>query len=302
MSAPPPEARTAEVLGTRHGPGPDLPDHACDTHVHVFGPAHRHPYAADRGYLPPDALPTDLRALHRHLGITRTVLVQPSPYGTDNTRLLDGLRTLGESARGVAVIDPGADSQELRAMDRAGVRGARVNLGANTSNDLEQARERIRATARTIAAFGWHLDLHLDAAALAAVDDLLPRLPVPVVLDHFAGIKPSADTDSLARTCRLLETGRAWVKLSAPYRAASGGSYDDLGPVLAALLDSRADRALWGSDWPHTGGSPATRHPDRVEPFLPVDDGLSLTRLAARLTASHLRQVLVDNPAALYGW
>ncbi|MEV7017111.1 hypothetical protein C1708_29055 [Streptomyces sp. DH-12] len=308
MSAPPSEARTVEVLGTRHSPGPDLPDHACDTHVHVFGPADRHPYAADRGYLPPDALPADLRALHRHLGITRTVLVQPSPYGTDNTRLLDGLRTLGESARGVAVIDPGADHRELRAMDRAGVRGVRVNLGANASNDLERARERIRTTARTIAAFGWHLDLHLDAAALAAVDDLLPRLPVPVVLDHFAGIKPSTgtdtdtETDSLARTCRLLETGRVWVKLSAPYRAAAGGSYDDLGPALEALLGTRADRTLWGSDWPHTGGSPATRHPERVEPFLSVDDGLSLTRLCAHLDASHLRQVLVDNPAALYGW
>ncbi|MEV5645632.1 amidohydrolase family protein [Streptomyces flaveolus] len=306
MPAPPSETRTVQVLGTRHSPGPDLPNHACDTHVHVFGPARRHPYAADRGYLPPDALPTDLRTLHRHLGIARTVLVQPSPYGTDNTRLLDGLRWLGGSARGVAVIDPDTDPRELRAMDRAGVRGIRVNLGANASNDLERARERIRATARTIAPFGWHLDLHVDAGALAAVEDLLTRLPVPVVLDHFAGIKPSAGddggNDGLERTCRLLETGRVWVKLSAPYRAAVGGSYDDLGPALEALLGTRADRALWGSDWPHTGGCPATRHPDRVEPFLSVDDGLSLTRLCAHLDASHLRQVLVDNPAALYGW
>ncbi|MDX3225208.1 amidohydrolase family protein [Streptomyces sp. ME19-01-6] len=96
MSAPPPEPRTVQVLDTRYGPGPALPDNACDTHVHVFGPAGRYPYAADRGYLPPDALPADLRALHRHLGLSRTVLVQPSPYATDNTRLLDGL---GTSAR-----------------------------------------------------------------------------------------------------------------------------------------------------------------------------------------------------------
>ncbi|MFF8572669.1 amidohydrolase family protein [Streptomyces sp. NPDC015408] len=308
MSAPPPpEARAVHVLGTRHSPGPALPDHACDTHVHVFGPADRHPYAADRGYLPPDALPADLRQLHRHLGITRAVLVQPSPYGTDNTRLLDALSALGDSARGVAVIDPGADARELRAMDRAGVRAVRVNLGARASNDLEHARERVQATARVIADLGWHLDLHLDTAALTAFEDLLPRLPVPVVLDHFAGVKPAAgDTgasaDGLARTCRLLDTGRVWVKLSAPYRAAPGGSYDDLAEVLTALVGTRADRALWGSDWPHTGGSPATRHPDRVEPFLPVDDGLSLTRLHARLDTPHLRQVLVDNPAELYGW
>ncbi|MDX3225209.1 amidohydrolase family protein [Streptomyces sp. ME19-01-6] len=201
------------------------------------------------------------------------------------------------------MISPGADPEELRAMDRAGVRG-RANLGAHVSNDLDRARERILATARMIVTRGWHLDLHLDAAALMAVDDLLPRLPVPVVLGHFAGIKPAADTgaETLARTRRLLETGRVWVKLSAPYRATAGGSHTGLRPVLAALLDTRADRALWGSDWPHTGGSPATRHPDRVQPFLPVDDGLSLTRFSEQLDPSHLRQVLVDNPAALYGW
>ncbi|MFF3500635.1 amidohydrolase family protein [Streptomyces sp. NPDC003247] len=84
----PAHPRTVQVLGVRHSPGPALPDGACDTHVHLFDPADRYPYAADRGYLPPDALPADLRALHRHLGISRTVLVQPSPYGTDNTRLL----------------------------------------------------------------------------------------------------------------------------------------------------------------------------------------------------------------------
>lgn len=279
MSSPPPDAtRTVQVLGTPHSPGPGLPANACDTHVHVFGPADRYPYGADRGYLPPDALPADLRALHRHLGITRTVLVQPSPYGTDNTRLLDGLRALGESARGIAVISPGTDPEELRALDRAGVRGVRVNLGANASNDLDRARARISATARAIAPLGWNLDLHLDAAALAAFDDLLPRLPVPVVLDHFAGIRP------------------------APYRVTSGGGCTELHPVLAALLDTRADRALWGSDWPHTGGTPATRHPDVVQPYLPVDDGLSLTRLSERLEPSDLRRVLVDNPAALYGW
>ncbi|WP_320776409.1 amidohydrolase family protein [Streptomyces sp. CRN 30] len=304
MPAPAPAPRAVQVLGTRHTPGPALPDGACDSHVHLFGPADRYPYAADRGYLPPDALPADLRTLHRHLGITRTVLVQPSPYGTDNSRLLDGLRTLGDTARGIAVIAPGTAPDELRALDRAGVRGVRVNLGARATQDLDRARERIDATATAIAPLGWHLDLHLGAAALAAFEDLLPRLPVPVVLDHFAGYRartPSA-TGTLARTLRLLATGRVWVKLSAPYRAAGGGDHDALTPALAALLDARADRALWGSDWPHTGGSPASRHPDREEPYLSVDDGLSLTRFSERIHPSDLRRVLVNNPARLYGW
>ncbi|MGW0713077.1 amidohydrolase family protein [Streptomyces sp. NPDC002643] len=285
-------------------PAPTLPQNACDTHVHLFGPADRYPYAASRSYLPPDALPADLAAFHRGLGITRTVLVQPSPYATDNSRLLDGLRTLGAAARGVAVIDPDTDPVELRDLHAAGVRGVRVNLGVNSSNDLERARERILGTARTIADLGWHLDLHIDATALIALRGLLTGLPVPVVLDHFAGIKPATDTcaEALTTTRALLETGQAWVKLSAPYRVTGSGSYTDLQDVVQALLDTRADRALWGSDWPHTGGTPADRDPDRIQPYLTIDDGLSLTRFAERLGTSHLRQVLVDNPETLYGF
>ncbi|WP_320775939.1 amidohydrolase family protein [Streptomyces sp. CRN 30] len=299
---PVPESRAVQVLDTRHSPSPALADGACDTHVHLFGPADRYPYAPDRGYLPPDALPADLRALHRHLGITRTVLVQPSPYGTDNTRLLAGLQVLGDAARGIVVITPGTAPDELRALDRAGVRGVRVNLGARAANDLARARERIDATARAIAPLDWHLDLHLDAAALAAFEDLLPRLPVPVVLDHFAGHRAGTGAETPARILRLLATGRVWVKLSAPYRVTAGGDYDALAELLTDLLDARADRALWGSDWPHTGGSPATRHPDRLQPYLTVDDGLSLSRFAGFLDPDGLRRVLVENPAELYGW
>jgi predicted TIM-barrel fold metal-dependent hydrolase len=38
-------------------PRTPLPPNACDTHAHVFGPADRFPYAADRSYTPPDARP-----------------------------------------------------------------------------------------------------------------------------------------------------------------------------------------------------------------------------------------------------
>ncbi|MGW4026371.1 amidohydrolase family protein [Streptomyces sp. NPDC005009] len=296
MPVPASGPRAVQVLGTRHSPGPALPDGACDTHLHLFGPAGRYPYATDRGYLPPDALPAGLRALHRHLDITRTVLVQPSPYGTDNIRLLDGLRTLGDPARGIAVVSPGT------APDRAGVRGVRVSLGTHATNDLDRAREHIHATATTIAPLGRHVDLHLDTAALAAFEDRLPPAPVPVVLDHFAGYRAQipSGTGTPARALRLPATGRVRVKLSAPYRVTDCGDHDALAPALAALLDARADRALWGSDWPHTGGSPASRRPDRVQPYLSVDDGLSSTRFAEPLDPSDLRRVLVDNPARLY--
>jgi hypothetical protein len=47
-----------------------LPAGACDTHVHVFGPAARFPYAASRNFTPVDAPKEALFALHRTLGIS----------------------------------------------------------------------------------------------------------------------------------------------------------------------------------------------------------------------------------------
>ncbi|MEU4896011.1 amidohydrolase family protein [Streptomyces sp. NPDC044780] len=279
-----------------------LPDGACDAHAHVFGPATRYPYAPDRGYTPPDALPAELTALHRRLGITRTVLVQPSPYGTDNSRLLDALGALGPSARGIAVIAPGTDRASLGTMERAGVRGTRVNLGVHTTTDAERARRRIEETVRTISAVGWHLELHAGSRTLASLADTLADLPVPVVLDHFARVTPGAkdEADALKTVLGLLETGHVWLKLSAPYRVA--GDYDDVRDILATLVAARPDRLLWGSDWPHTGGTPADRNPRRVQPYLPVDDERSLTLLTTLLGEESTHRVLVTNPAALYGF
>ncbi|MFJ9558434.1 amidohydrolase family protein [Streptomyces fuscichromogenes] len=279
-----------------------LPHGACDTHVHVFGPVDRYPYAPDRGYTPPDALPAELTALHRRLGITRTVLIQPSPYGTDNSRLLDALGELVPDARGVAVVAPDADPGLLRAMREAGVCGARVNLKVRTTTDVDRARRRIEETVRAVGAVGWHLELHADTGTLTALADTLGTLPVPVVLDHFARITPGAEgeTEALKTVLRLLESGHVWLKLSAPYRVAD--DYPDLRGLLASLVAARPDRLLWGSDWPHTGGTPADRDPGRVQLYLVVDDEGSVGSLAGLLGAETVQQVFTANPATLYGF
>ena len=78
---------------------------ACDCHVHIFGPPERFPLSRERKYTPPQASVAQLLALHDRLELERVVIVQASPYGTDNACMLDALRQLGERARGVAVID-----------------------------------------------------------------------------------------------------------------------------------------------------------------------------------------------------
>ena len=63
------------------------PSHACDCHIHVFGPAANYPYVEGRTY----TLPEDGLTMVHTLGMERVVLVQPSIHGTDNSRMLDAM-------------------------------------------------------------------------------------------------------------------------------------------------------------------------------------------------------------------
>ena len=50
-----------------------LPAGACDSHVHVFGPPERFPYSPQSVLRPATASKETLFALHRHLGIERSL-------------------------------------------------------------------------------------------------------------------------------------------------------------------------------------------------------------------------------------
>ena len=68
-----------------------VPENACDCHAHVFGPASRYPYQAERSYTPPDAPLTALQAMHDIFGVGRAVIVQASVHGTDNRAVVDAI-------------------------------------------------------------------------------------------------------------------------------------------------------------------------------------------------------------------
>src|SRR5262245_60299180 len=103
------------------------PPNACDTHCHVFGPATRFPYAAERSYTPRDAPLEKYLALLGTLGFDRGALVQGSAHGHDNSAMLDALERQPDRLRGVAVADADTPPPELRRWHRLGVRGLRFN-------------------------------------------------------------------------------------------------------------------------------------------------------------------------------
>ena len=268
------------------------PTGACDAHCHVFGPAHRFPFAPGRRYTPPDAGVEDLARLHDRLGLSRAVIVQASCHGTDNAALLDALRRGAGRYAGVAMIDEAAADAELDELHEAGVRGTRVNFVAHLGGAPDLAA--VERTAARVAPRGWHLVVHLDAADLAGYAPLLDRLPCPYVIDHMARIDATAGPDQapFRELLRLLGGDeRCWVKVTGAERLTADGPppYDDVVPYARALIAAAPDRVLWGTDWPH----PNVRH-------MP-DDGDLLDLVAAFAPDEVTRhRLLVENPARLY--
>src|SRR5215470_15288157 len=105
-----------------------LPAGACDAHCHVFGPAARFAYAAERRYTPRDAPKEALAALHARLGLQRAVIVQASCHGTDNAAMLDAIAAAPHNRRGIAMVASDVSETTLAALHAGGVRGVRFNF------------------------------------------------------------------------------------------------------------------------------------------------------------------------------
>lgn len=285
----------------------EVPAGACDCHVHIFGDARRFPFVPTRTYTPEPASIEELRALHRALHISRVVVVQPSVYGTDNTCMLDALRQLGPRARGVAVIDDTTPDTALDEMNRAGVRGLRVNLATAGQADPVVGRQRLKAALERAKGRKWHIQIYTGVSFIERIQDDVVTASVPIVFDHFGGSQAALGIrqPGFDALLTLVRAGRAYVKLSAPYRSSKAGPpYLDVSPLAKALIDANPQRMLWGTDWPHPDSSQVPgRKPTDIAPRLQIDDVGVLNQFAAWAPDPVQRKViLVENPARLYGF
>ena len=99
-----------------------------------------------------------------------------------------------------------------------------------------------------------------------------------------------------------MRTSEVYVKLSAPYRASTLPQYDSLADFVRALAQAGPNRLVWGSDWPHTGGSGKRRADlNQLEPFRNIDD-LRVTDLITQWLPSVALQhrIFVENAQRLY--
>jgi len=266
------------------------PAGAVDTHMHIYH--HRYPTAATAVVKPADAVVPDYLAMRKRIGVDRTVVVQPSAYGLDNTCTVDAMAEIGPSARGIAVCNEQTPDAELQRLHKAGIRGLRFFMlpgGAVTWDSLEPMSARI-------APLGWHIVLQLDGRDYPKYEALIDRLESAVVLDHTGKfLEPvGLDHPGFQALTRLLKNKKKYLKLAAPYETSKSGPplYADVGRLAKALVPNIPDQVVWASNWPHPSSG-----------FVGPDDADMLDLLLDWVPDEAIRKkVLVDNPVRLYGY
>lgn len=281
-------------------PGPRKPAHsipagATDCHCHVFEDQTRYPLVAARSYTPPLCTLSDYLEMCEAVGIERTVQVNASVYGFDNSVTLDVIERLGQKrARGIAGVAPGASDGEIGRLHKSGIRGMRLSTMVKGYGGTEL----IDTMAAKVKPYGWHVQLHVDKCAeLVPLEQKLLDCPTPLVFDHLGRVRGSEGVaapgfQALLRIIR--QRNDCWVKLSSWYRLSDSGPphYADMKPLVEALVAARPDRLVWGSNWPHPVWNG----------FMP-NDGDLLDLLCEWIPDETVRrQVLVTNPARLYGF
>jgi 2-pyrone-4,6-dicarboxylate lactonase len=267
------------------------PDRAVDAHCHVFGPAAVFPFSPRRKYTPCDAPAETLFALRDRLGFARNVIVQATCHGTDNRALVDALNKAGDRARGIALVPPGIDDDELRALDRAGVRGVRFNFLKRLVDSAP--KDQFMSIAKRVADLGWHVVVYFESSDLEELRPFLETLPTNVVIDHMGRpeVALGAHHERFISLLDLLQKEKFWVKVSGPERlTVAGPPYADVIPFARKLVETFPDRVLWGTDWPHPNMKSHMPDDGELVDFIPkiVPD------------ADHARRLLVDNPHRLY--
>ena len=267
------------------------PPGACDCHMHVF--ADRFAAPDDARPRPPQASVAMYRAVQAALGLQRVVVVQSNFYGSDNRGMLEALTAYGAEARGVVVVTPDVDDAELQRLTDLGVRGVRFHMLPGGTLQWEH----LDAVVARVQPFGWHVQVQFNGWELPQHEQQLRRLPLDIVIDHIGKYlepaPPTVDDPAFASLLRLLDGGRCWVKLSAPYESSrrSAPAYDDVAPLARALVQSHPERCVWASNWPHPGRVPTPSNAVMFDQLLNWADD-DATR----------RRILVDNPASLYGF
>lgn len=241
-------------------------------------------------YHPSEFAPPEryLALLDRHL-IAGAVLVQPSFLGTDNSFMCEAIARWPDRLRGVAVVGEELEPEELERLRAQGIRAVRLNLVGQPDPDFTSPRWRLWLNAVRTA--GLSVDIHATGARWSRLLPPLLDQGITVVVEHMG--RPETipmQCPGFRAILAAAASGRAWVKLSAPYRMPQGIAERAVPHLLDAFGPGRL---LWASDYPWTQHE-AGKSMEGARAWL-LDLGLTGEQL--RAIAGGSARVLYDLPA-----
>ena len=229
-----------------------------DSHVHVWvQQPEQYPWQPIGGYVPENEASAEmLLAEMDAAGVDGAILVQPTPYGWDNSYLLDAAANYPERFRCVCLVDPleKTGPQALQQLvEEHRIAGIRINWHIQPVHVWRENAHHsaLWAVANKLCV---PICLQLTPEHLGFLGEMAERHGVPMVIDHLGrpreGAKPDdADfTDLLA----LAAHENIYVKLSGlNYYSGQKAPYRDVWPLIQAVVERfGAQRCMWGSDFP----------------------------------------------------
>lgn len=267
-----------------------LPPGATDCHFHFIGPQDLYPLRPGHVFAHldfEDDTIEDWLNLQDVLGLSRGVHIFSMMYKHGYELMLHSLCRFPDRLRGVICPHPSITDGELEILTRAGVRGARFARRMGPAIDqsvLKRTHEH-----------GW--SAHYLLRGMDEIDQwgrTILGSPGSFCIEHM-GLPPTdkgVDSPEFRFVRQCMDTGRCWLKLSPRISMQENFPYSDVKPFVDLVVEKYPSRLLWGTDWPH---------PQYFKP-MPNDADL-VDQLADWLPSETLRrQVLVDNPAELFGF
>jgi predicted TIM-barrel fold metal-dependent hydrolase len=291
-----PEPWTSEAVRDPRDYAPlafEVPEGACDSHMHVFGPTDKYKGVPEARYTAPKSDVDTYLATADALHLQRMVFTQASFYATDNSYLLHALECVGNRGRAVVMLPANADTKMIDDFTHRGVVGLRLDLFKMAKMGFSSADVfvEVMKAAKIAKSAGWHVEIYSPGPYIRDLMDRFGDIPVEFSINHM-GYMTRADVpeEDFVRFTRAIRNERCWVKLCGSYRISKYDNDTTADDMAKALVAACPDRLVWGSDWPHI-------------PICSLDTSALLNKLADWAPDDAARKkILSDNPARLYGF
>jgi predicted TIM-barrel fold metal-dependent hydrolase len=228
-----------------------------DTHLHVWSQdVKKYPWNPIGGYIPEKS--ASIAEFIRQMDdafVEKAVLVQPTPYGWDNSYLLDICREAQERFKAVVLVDPSSDhaSESLKMLVENGACGLRVNLPLLTLESIRS--DTFLNLLNTAQSLSIPVCFQLTPEYFNLISGLFNQFKgTQFILDHLARPNKGCklDDENFMQMLEFSKNLNVFVKLSGlNYFSNQSDPYEDTWSLLKAVNDRfTADHCMWGSDFP----------------------------------------------------